>query len=183
MKLTIKSLLLAAFLLAAVPAVADETAENTAPPPPCGQSEASHFDFWLGEWDVETNGKVVGRNRITKIHGGCTVLEQYHALGGSFEGRSFNYYDLADSNWHQVWVDNSGTRLHLTGGFAAGQMVMSGERTVHEGTVIDRISWTDNADGTVRQLWELSGDDGTTWQVLFDGLYCPAEDGNQGEDR
>ena len=156
MKLTVKSLFVAVLLLMTVPAVADETAKKTAPPPPYGQPEASHFDFWLGEWDVEAKGEVVGRNRITKIHGGCTVLEQYHASGGAFEGRSFNYYDLADSNWHQAWVDNSGTRLHLTGGFA---------------------------DGTVRQLWELSGDDGATWQVIFDGLYRPAVESNLGVDR
>jgi len=120
MKLTVLSLFMAVLLLMTFSAVAEEPAEKTDPPPPCGQLEAPPFDFWLGEWDVEAKGKVVGRNRITKIHGGCTVLEQYHAASGAFEGRNFNYFDLADSNWHQVRVDNSGTRLHLTGIFADG---------------------------------------------------------------
>jgi hypothetical protein len=26
-------------------------------------------------------------------------------------------------------------------------------------------------DGAVRQLWEVSKDDGGNWSVLFDGLY------------
>ena len=33
------------------------------------------------------------------------------------------------------------------------------------------------SDGTVRQLWELSGDGGLTWQVLFDGLYRHPDEG------
>lgn len=150
-------------------------------PRPCGQPEASQFDFWLGEWEVLAKDKVVGHNLISRIHGGCTLLEEYEATGGVFEGKSFNYFDPADDHWHQVWVDNSGTRLHLKGEFAEGRMVMSGKRLFKGAHVIDRISWTDNSDGTVRQLWELSSDDGKSWQVLFDGLYRrPANETTKG---
>jgi hypothetical protein len=159
------------------------SSENTpAPPQPCGQPEATQFDFWLGEWEVLAKDRVVGHNLISRIQGGCTLLEEYTASGGAFEGKSFNYFDSADGRWHQVWVDNSGTRLHLTGGFADGQMVMSGERTVNGKVSTDRISWTDNPDGTVRQLWELSADGGETWQVLFDGLYRHPEKKAEGGD-
>jgi hypothetical protein len=34
-----------------------------------------------------------------------------------------------------------------------------------------RITWTPNADGTVRQFWDTSDDDGKTWVVSFDGIY------------
>jgi len=163
-----KSLLLTVALLVAALHV---SAQDGAPPPPCGQPEASQFDFWLGEWEVLANDQVVGHNLITRIQGGCTLLEEYEAGGGRFEGKSFNYFDPGDGSWHQVWVDNNGTRLHLAGGFSDGVMVMSGPRQAQNGPVIDRISWTDNPDGTVRQLWELSSDDGATWQTLFDGLY------------
>ena len=36
---------------------------------------------------------------------------------------------------------------------------------------IERITWTPNADGTVRQHWEQSTDGGKTWTTAFDGLY------------
>ncbi len=36
---------------------------------------------------------------------------------------------------------------------------------------INRITWTPNKDKSVRQLWEITKDDGTTWTVAFDGLY------------
>ena len=78
-------------------------------------------------------------------------------------------------------MDNGGTRLHLSGGYADGKMVMSGKRTAQGAAVVDRISWTDNPDGTVRQLWELSKDDGATWQTLFDGLYRHPGEASGGE--
>ena len=33
-----------------------------------------------------------------------------------------------------------------------------------------RITWTVDGDG-VRQLWETSKDDGSTWSTAFDGRY------------
>ena len=38
----------------------------------------------------------------------------------------------------------------------------------------ERITWTPNADGSVRQRWETSTDDGKTWTVAFDGIYRKA---------
>jgi hypothetical protein len=33
-----------------------------------------------------------------------------------------------------------------------------------------RITWTPNADGSVRQLWETADSKGA-WSVVFDGTY------------
>lgn len=137
----------------------------------CEAPEARQFDFWSGSWQVSAKGKVVGHNTISKIHGGCTLLEEYTTPKG-YEGKSFNYYDETDGNWHQIWVDNSGTRLHLKGGYSEGRMVMSGDRVRGDGkTVTDRITWHNNADGTVRQVWDVSEDQGQTWKTVFDGIY------------
>ena len=172
------SLVLAALVVGAIPAalamVRAVAAAESAPPAPCSEPEARQFDFWLGEWEVHAKGKVVGHNRITRIHGGCTLLEEYDTLPGRYEGRSFNYYDAADGSWHQVWVDSGGTRLHLRGGFADDRMIMAGERATADGPLTDRITWIDSLDGTVRQVWDQSRDGGVTWQTVFDGRYIPA---------
>ncbi len=153
--------------------LATAAAGEDSPPPPCSEPEARQFDFWAGAWEVHAKGKVVGHNQISRIHGGCTLLEEYNTLPRPYEGKSFNYYDPNDEQWHQVWVDNGGTRLHLQGGFADGQMIMSGERAAGDKSATDRITWTDNPDGTVRQVWDVSQDLGATWQTIFDGLYKP----------
>lgn len=144
-------------------------AQNQPPPPP---PESRDFDFWVGDWEVSTpDGKVVGFNRIEPILGGRVLRESY-TTKGAFAGHSFNSFNAPAARWEQFWVDNSGTVLHLKGGLnQAGEMVLSGERTTTDGTVIDRITWTPNEDASVRQHWELSADDGETWQTLFDGTY------------
>jgi hypothetical protein len=138
---------------------------------PCADERARQFDFWAGDWNVSQDGKLVGHNHISSIHGGCTLFEEYRSESGSFEGKSFNYFDPSDELWHQVWVDNSGVRLHLSGTYADGKMVLTGSRKSKSAAVNDRITWHNNDDGTVRQVWEVSRDEGKSWETVFDGVY------------
>ena len=39
------------------------------------------------------------------------------------------------------------------------------------GAAINRITWPPRADGSVRQHWQTSSDDGASWTTVFDGLY------------
>jgi hypothetical protein len=50
-------------------------------------------------------------------------------------------------------------------------MVLEGEAPGEDGRPErQRITWTPGAGGAeVRQLWEVSADDGATWRVAFDG--------------
>ena len=145
---------------------------------PCQSSEHRQFDFWVGHWDVfGPAGKKVGENRIELIADGCALLEQWTG-NGAVTGKSLNIYDAVDRRWHQTWVDNSGTLLMLAGQLVDRSMVMSmtgPSPTDPKATVLQRITWTPASDGSVRQLWELSSDAGTSWTVLFDGRYVRAK--------
>ena len=49
---------------------------------------------------------------------------------------------------------------------------LSGEEIAPDGKKkLNRVTWYDNEDGTVRQHWEQSEDGGKTWKNAFDGLY------------
>jgi hypothetical protein len=149
-------------------------AENAAAPPPqpaCGSAEQRQFDFWVGEWSVTQGGKVAGTNRIERILDGCALLESWTGASG-FRGNSLNFYDATRRRWHQTWVDTSGLSLAIEGELAQGSMVLAGTRLDPgtQKTLHDRITWTPNPDGTVRQLWETSSD-GKAWTTAFDGLY------------
>jgi hypothetical protein len=53
-------------------------------------------------------------------------------------------------------------------------MVLEGERPSADGPgarILHRIRWEPRSDGSVRQLWEISEDEGATWGVAFDGRY------------
>jgi hypothetical protein len=158
----------------AVPAVAQD---QEPAPKPCSAPEHRQFDFWLGEWTVEANGKQAGTNKITAILGGCVLLEEWQSTGGGYGGKSFNRYDPASGQWRQLWLDNQGGVLDLAGTYEEGKMVLQGESISKKGEKAhNRITWTNNAaDGTVRQHWERSIDQGKTWKTVFDGLYSKAK--------
>jgi len=139
----------------------------------CADEKSSQFDFWIGEWDVEAGGQVAGTNSIRRILDGCVLQETWSGAQGS-AGSSFNFFNPSKGKWQQFWVWRNGTTLELEGEFRSGKMVLSGESTGRDGeTVANRITWYDNDDGTVRQLWEVTKDGGKTWETVFDGLYKP----------
>jgi hypothetical protein len=88
-------------------------------------------------------------------------------------GRSLNGYSPQDGRWHQVWIGSGGLLMHLTGGLRDGSMVLEGKTVGRDNAAVrQRITWTPQPDGRVRQLWEQSKDDGKTWTVGFDGRYA-----------
>ncbi|MEM8964658.1 MAG: tetratricopeptide repeat protein [Acidobacteriota bacterium] len=135
---------------------------------PCNSEAHRAFDFWVGKWNV-TNQQLnapSGTNEITKIQGGCAIYENY--VNGNYTGNSVNMYDPARDVWTQNWIDNQGAPLYLEGTYEDGKMILSSDP---EKSPVSRVTWTKLSDDKVRQLWEMSPDGGTTWQVAFDGLY------------
>lgn len=137
----------------------------------CSDPASRQFDFWIGEWNVHTpDGKLAGTNRITREYEGCVLHERYTTPRG-YSGESLNTYDVGRKVWHQTWVDNEGVLLLLEGSFVIGQMQLTGRTVANDGKVTKhRITWTPNADGTVRQFWESTDANGQ-WVIAFDGRY------------
>lgn len=141
-------------------------------PTTCTAAVHRAFDFWLGTWTVRTpDGKIAGHNTITSIHGGCALHEDWHSARGS-TGSSLNFVDPATGEWVQQWVDSDGDDIRLRGGLVDGAMVLDGTLVSGEGKASRlRGTWTPLPDGTVRQLFEESTDDGGSWSTWFDGSY------------
>lgn len=139
----------------------------------CCESLHKQFDFWVGEWIVkDTTGTKVGENTISKIQDNCVLLENWEgAQGGT--GTSMNYFDKSDYSWNQLWVDNKGNVLKLKGKYISGKMVLKSD--LMKGKKVDfyynQISWAQNSDGTVTQLWEIYDDKGNLLNTVFKGIY------------
>jgi hypothetical protein len=152
---------------------------QTPPPQPsaCSAPEHRQFDFWIGHWEVFTpDGKQAGENLIEASDGGCVLIERWRG-GGGFSGTSLNSWDRDARLWRQHWVDSQGGLLRLAGRFEAGRMVLASAEPHPDrpGTTRrQRIAWAPLPDGAVRQHWEQSDDDGSTWTTLFDGRYVKA---------
>ena len=148
---------------------------------PCSSAEYRQFDFWVGDWDVRNaSGQTLGHNRISRRFNGCVVVEEWEgASGGS--GSSFNLYDQQTKEWHQFWVDATGTNwlssdkqgnpVTLRGGIRDGAMVLSSHPDTLPAIGLTRATWRPLPDGRVRQTFESSSDGGKTWTVSFDGFY------------
>ncbi len=142
---------------------------------PCEAIPATgDFDFWVGTWDVRhANGTPIGRNTITEQDGGCTILEQWKGSGGS-SGTSTSFYVPSRDQWRQVWVGSGGTLIDISGTRTDGVMRMEGTIEyvgLFNSVVAFRGSWTELADGRVRQLYEEFDVGASAWQVWFDGYY------------
>ncbi|HUL94854.1 MAG TPA: hypothetical protein VLT89_02525 [Usitatibacter sp.] len=158
--------------LAAAMAVLSIDSYGQAPRPvPCSAPEAHQFDFWIGDWDVfEPDGKLSGTNRIERLYG-CALHESWKSK--ELQGQSFNVFDARRGLWHQTWVDSNSSLLVLEGGMRGGSLTMS-DATLpgrKDAARVNEITWTPNADGSVRQHWRVTKDGGKTWETAFDGKY------------
>jgi hypothetical protein len=174
---SMKPLVMAALLtaLAAGAGHSQGSSAATGPSAPCAGPEFRQFDFWLGDWDtyeVADTSKVVARNRVTSILGGCVLREAYEQNDG-LVGESYSLWDAARGVWHQSWVTNRGTLLLLDGRREGGRMVLTGSEKAADGTasLLRGIWWVEGKD--VREKADRSTDGGKTWAPVFDIVFRP----------
>lgn len=152
---------------------AEAAAQPQPPRYPCKDSENHRaFDFWVGTWDVSFNGEHAGVNEIKLILGDCVLFENWDSAGGNYTGKSFNYYDRGEGHWRQIWLDDRGGVIEFTGEVRDGAMYYTATTKNQEGKSIKhKLTFSQNDDGSVRQLWDQSSDGGETWQTVWDGHY------------
>jgi hypothetical protein len=139
---------------------------------PCRDPIYRQFDFWIGDWTVQDPaGNPVGRNRVTLEQEGCLLVEHWTSGEGVQTGTSFNYYDVRDKKWHQLYIDNSGNAgafPAMAGGLREGRMVLT---TDPKDGPVSRWTWYEVGPGRVRQMAEQTRDGGKIWQVTWDSIY------------
>jgi tetratricopeptide (TPR) repeat protein len=139
---------------------------------PCRSPEYREFDFWIGDWEVQTpNGQPAGHNQVTLEQEGCLLVEHWTASSGGQTGTSFNYYDVRDKKWHQLYLDNSGNAGSfpaMSGNLSNGKMVLL---TDPGQSPVSRWTWYVLGPGRVRQMAEQSSDGEKTWSVVWDSVY------------
>ena len=166
------------FLLFPGLAAAAGTAASAMPvtaSPKCASAAHHQLDFWIGDWDayeVDEHDKLVARNRVDPILGGCVLHELYEQNDG-LVGESYSIYDAARRVWHQTWVTNRGLLLVLEGRFDGGHLVLTGSGRGADGRpMLERGVWQAAAGG-VRETATASTDGGKTWTPLFDIMFRP----------
>jgi hypothetical protein len=141
---------------------------------PCeGLEHSNDFDFWVGRWEVRMpDGTLIGHNTITKRDGGCSIQEHWEGAGGA-TGTSVTFFLPSRGEWRQVWTGSGGTLFDITGAAGNGTMHLEGtlEYVEPNRVVAFRGTWTEGADGRVRQKLEEFDLVAQAWVVWFDGFY------------
>ncbi|KZN30965.1 hypothetical protein N480_03135 [Pseudoalteromonas luteoviolacea S2607] len=141
---------------------------------PCDDKQYREFDFWIGDWQVESNGKLAGTSKISKILDGCVLLEEYKTPTG-YQGKSLNIFNKASGKWHQTWTDNTGLLLQLEGEFSKGRMTLRGETKESNGTIKKHeIIWEKTKQNTIHQHWRTSSNS-QSWTTEFYGIYSQSQ--------
>src|SRR5260221_2088864 len=86
---------------------------------PCASTpENRQFDFWLGEWNVETTQGAVpaGESQIQLILCDCVVEEKWQGDGNPYSGQRYNNCNAALKRRERHWVDNSAGNIFFYGG-------------------------------------------------------------------
>ena len=152
-----------------------QSASGAAPAPePCrADSDRRRFDFWAGEWNVETpDGKPAGHSVVQRISGGCGLLENWTDLRGG-TGKSLNAYNPALHRWQQYWVGQYGAVTEYRESEWHGDTLVYRAESVSPAgkPVMLRLSFSPRADGSVRQFGEASTDGGATWKATYEFFY------------
>jgi hypothetical protein len=142
---------------------------------PCDAAEYRQFDFWIGDWEVhDPAGNVVGANKVTREQDGCLLVEHWTSSRAKETGTSFNYYDIRDKKWHQLYLSNSGNAgafPAMAGQLKDGKMVLISDESA---TPVFRWTWYVISPGHVRQMAERSNDSQKSWKVIWDSIYVDA---------
>lgn len=139
---------------------------------PCTVStEYRQFDFWIGEWTVTDTktGNPAGKSKIELLLGECVIMENWQPIVG-MAGKSFNIYNATEKKWRQTYVDASGSLLEFYDGeFKDGKMQF--KMKPGSDNAMHRLGFFKISDKEVRQLGEISKDNGASWQVEYDLMY------------
>jgi tetratricopeptide (TPR) repeat protein len=141
---------------------------------PCAVSaDSRRFDFWVGEWDVQTaQGQPVGSSVVQPVSGQCALLENWtSSLGGT--GKSLNAYNSELGRWQQFWVGQHGevTEYRESSWRDATLELLARSGARDSANVIQRLSFTPVSSDVVRQHGERSTDGGATWTTTYDFYY------------
>ncbi len=152
---------------------------------PCaGDKTYRQFDFWLGNWEAfNLKGTKAGDSKISLILDSCIVLEEWTSTsapgGRSYQGKSFNTYNAVTRQWQQSWVDNvGGSTNYFFGKFEGDKMVFQTApvKTIKDTVVVMKLSFFNLGPDKVRQLGQISKDNGKTWATLYDLEYRRRKD-------
>lgn len=178
--MTTRMPLVSGLALALCAASAQAQTQSQAPRPDqgpgelCRAAEYRQLDYSIGRFRVVAEtGEPAGDLQVEAILAGCALRARWRgAIAGS--GEATTWYDRHTGQWHRVFVNDDGNSFRLSGRVGAAGLVLSGRSAFFDGRIgLQRLTWVPQPDGSIRQHWELSMDDGRSWETLLASRAIP----------
>jgi len=163
-----------AALVSAAAAHGQAARPDPAPGELCRAPEYRQLDYTIGRFRVVADsGELAGELRVEPILAGCVLRGQWRgAIAG--QGEATTWYDRHTQTWQRVFINDDGHSLRLAGRVEDGRLVLTGRNAFFDGRVgLHRMTWQPEPGGVIRQRWELSMDDGRTWETLLASRALP----------
>jgi hypothetical protein len=146
---------------------------------PCSNPVYRQFDFWVGDWEAfGKNGQKAGDSKISIILDSCIILEEWASAGVQqglrYAGKSFNTWNAAEKQWQQTWVDNTGsTTAFVEGKYENNKITYKTKPFAFskDSMAIRKLTFFNLGTDKVRQLGEISKDNGVNWATEYDLEY------------
>lgn len=145
---------------------------------PCSNPVYRQFDFWVGDWEAFGPKGKAGDSKISIILDSCIILEEWTSAGVQqglrYAGKSFNTYNSATKQWQQTWVDNVGNTTAFVEGKYEDSKIIYKTKPFYfkkDSLAIRKLTFFNLGPDKVRQLGEISKDNGSTWATEYDLEY------------
>jgi hypothetical protein len=141
----------------------------------CHAPQNAELDFWIGDWELRLpSGEFAGTVQVERRLGGCGLAETMMSPDSSYRGESYTAFRRGTGTWLQLWSDTDGDVYQLEGTVVGGRLVYHGFQMDSSGSrSLIRITYTPSGGtkGEIRQVGQISPDDGRTWQAWFEARY------------
>ena len=152
-----------------MPALASASPVEPPPGELCKPADYKAFDFAIGHLRMTADGgQLAGHLRMAPMLLRCAMRGHWRgAIAG--RGEVTTWAARFQQRWHQLYINDDGHPLRMSGGVQGAALVFTGVNTFFDGRVgLHWMSWSALPGGGLRHHWELSLDEGRTWQTLID---------------
>jgi hypothetical protein len=155
---------------------------QTPAPTPALREGQHDFDFNIGVWKTHikrtldpfasSSGfmEMDGTVTVRKVWDGKAELEEIEADGpkGHWQGLTLFLYNPIAHQWSQSFANSrQGLLTSNFGEFKDGRVVLIGQDTIDDRTILVRAVWSDIKPGSHQYEESFSNDGGTTWVRSF----------------
>jgi hypothetical protein len=130
-------------------------------------ADTHYYDFWVGTWTVEKDGRAVPGAATFTVTRGVHPAALEESWGVGMTARAFRVWDKTAGRWMHVWISANGLFQVWEGRKVGDDWYMFKEFEIDGDRYLSRQAVLARGDGRAVRISERSDDGGKTWTLRF----------------